>query len=111
MATEIQRKRTISKEVAKAQEEIWKFILGFTPTAVVKCAIELGIPDILENHETPMTLAELASKIGCNQSSLYRIMRFLIHYKIFQEKPVFETSVGYAQTPLSRLLTRHGENQ
>ncbi|KAI3736430.1 hypothetical protein L6452_15971 [Arctium lappa] len=35
----------------------------------------------------------------------------LIHYKIFQEKPISETSVvGYAQTPLSRLLTRHGEN-
>ncbi|KAJ9550383.1 hypothetical protein OSB04_014428 [Centaurea solstitialis] len=111
MAAEIQEKRVISKEVANAQQEIWKFILGFTPTAVVKCAIELRIPDILENHETPITLADLASEIGCNQSSLYRIMRFLIHYKIFQEKPVSETSVvGYALTPLSRLLTRHGEN-
>ncbi|KAJ9550386.1 hypothetical protein OSB04_014431 [Centaurea solstitialis] len=110
MATEIKRGRIHSKEEETAQEEIWKYIFGFTPTAVVKCAIELGIPDILENHETPMTLAELTSKLGCNESSLYRIMRFLIHYKIFQEKPISETSVGYTLTPLSRLLTRRGEN-
>ncbi|KAI3736428.1 hypothetical protein L6452_15969 [Arctium lappa] len=110
MGSESKRESIPSKEEVAAQEEIWKYILGFTPMAMVKCAIELGIPDILENHETPMTLAELTSKLGCNEASLYRIMRFLIHYKIFQEIPVSETSVGYAQTPLSRLLTRHGEN-
>ncbi|KAI3745145.1 hypothetical protein L1987_58249 [Smallanthus sonchifolius] len=100
----------IKDEEVAAQEEIWKFILGFTPTAVVKCAIELGIPDILENRESPMTLADLASELKCSESSLYRIMRFLIHYKVFQEKPASETSVGYSQTPLSRLLTRNGNN-
>ncbi|KAI3736425.1 hypothetical protein L6452_15968 [Arctium lappa] len=110
MSSEPKREIIHSKEEVAAQEEIWKYILGFTPIALVKCAIELGIPDILENHETPMTLLELTSKLGCNESSLYRIMRFLIHYKIFQEKPVSETSVGYALTPLSRLLTRHGQN-
>ncbi|GKA66738.1 caffeate O-methyltransferase family protein [Tanacetum coccineum] len=56
---------------------IWKFILGFTPMALVKCAIELGIADILEKHESPMTLVDLALEIGCSQSSLYRIMRWL----------------------------------
>nr|GEW15266.1 caffeate O-methyltransferase (COMT) family [Tanacetum cinerariifolium] len=97
------------KEVA-AQEEIWKFIHGFTPMAVVKCAIELGIADILEKHESPMTLVDLALELGCSKSSLYRIMRFLIHYKVFQEKPVSETSIGYVLTPLSRLLTKTGKH-
>ncbi|KVI04793.1 acetylserotonin O-methyltransferase-like [Cynara cardunculus var. scolymus] len=111
MVTENKEKRISSKEEeAVAQQEIWKYIFGFVPMALVKCSIDLGIPDILENHETPMTLAELASKLNCSQSVLYRIMRFLIHYKIFQEQPLSKTSVGYAQTPLSRLLTRHGEN-
>ncbi|GJZ59425.1 caffeate O-methyltransferase family protein [Tanacetum coccineum] len=110
MDTTSQLEKTISKEDEAAQQEIWKYILGFTPMAVIKCAIELGIPDILENHETPMTLAELASKLGCSSFSLYRIMRFLIQYKIFQEKPVSETSVGYALTPLSRLLTRQSKH-
>ncbi|XP_071700029.1 acetylserotonin O-methyltransferase-like [Rutidosis leptorrhynchoides] len=96
---------------AAALEEIWKYILGFTPMALIKCAIEIGIPDILENRETPMTLAELTSELGCSKNSgvLYRIMRFLMHYKIFQEKPISETSVGYVHTPLSRLLTRNGK--
>nr|XP_043635184.1 acetylserotonin O-methyltransferase-like [Erigeron canadensis] len=102
--------RNISKEEEEAaQIEIWKYILGFTPMAVVKCAIELGIPDILEKHETPMTLVDIASEIGCSQASLYRIMRFLVQYKIFQEKLVSETLVGYAHTPLSRHLISHGK--
>ncbi|KAK1412361.1 hypothetical protein QVD17_33550 [Tagetes erecta] len=102
--------QTISKEEeAAAQQEIWKYVFGFTPMAVIKCAIELGIPDIIENHEIPITLDELASKLGCSNSLLYRIMRFLIQYKIFQEKPISETrEMGYSNTPLSRLLTRHG---
>lgn len=83
------------EEQLAAQEEIWKYILGLTPMAVVKCAIELCIPDILENHETPVTLTELASKLGCSQSWLYQIMRFLVHYKVFQQKSISETSVGY----------------
>ncbi|KAJ9550387.1 hypothetical protein OSB04_014432 [Centaurea solstitialis] len=110
MAIENKREIIHSKEEEIAQQEIWKYILGYTPLMVMKCAIELGIPNILENHETPMTLAELTSKLGCNQSSLYRIMRFLIHYKMFQERPISETSVGYTHTPLSRLLIRQGEN-
>ncbi|KAL8228345.1 hypothetical protein R6Q57_015929 [Mikania cordata] len=111
MELEIKREKSNFKdEETQATEEIWKFILGFTPTAIVKCAIELGIPDILETHESPMTLADLASELKCSQSSLYRIMRFLIHHKVFQEKPVSETCMGYAQTPLSRLLTRCGKH-
>ncbi|KAI3515224.1 hypothetical protein L1887_14013 [Cichorium endivia] len=111
MAAEINTETIYSKEEEEAAaEEIWKYVFGFTPMAVVKCAIELGIPDILEKHEAPVTLAELASELGSSLSSVYRVMRFLIQYKIFQEKPISETSVGYAQTPLSRLLTRHGKH-
>ncbi|KAI3781003.1 hypothetical protein L2E82_11001 [Cichorium intybus] len=80
MAAEIKRDKIDSKEEEEAAaEEIWKYVFGFTPMAVVKCAIELGIPDILEKHETPMTLAELASELECSLSSLYRIMRFVLH--------------------------------
>ncbi|KAK1437563.1 hypothetical protein QVD17_03357 [Tagetes erecta] len=93
------------------QEEIWNYILGFTHIALVKCAIELGIPDILEKHESPITLDDLALEIGCSsRSSLYRVMRFLTHYKVFEEKAISETSVGYVQTPLSKLLTRQGKH-
>ncbi|KAI3745250.1 hypothetical protein L1987_58360 [Smallanthus sonchifolius] len=111
MFSEIKREKiNFSDEEVGAREEMWKIILGFTPMALVKCAIELGIPDILENHESPMILADLASELKCSQSSLYQIMRFLMHHKIFQEKPVSETSVGYTQTPLSRLLIRNSSH-
>ncbi|KAK9048781.1 hypothetical protein SSX86_032252 [Deinandra increscens subsp. villosa] len=106
-----QLKKTSSKqaEEEEAQLEIWKYVFGFTPMAVIKCAIELDIPNILETHETPITLAELATKLGCSTPLLHRIMRFLVQFKIFQEKPVSETCFGYAHTPLSRLLTTHGK--
>ncbi|XP_076944434.1 acetylserotonin O-methyltransferase-like [Bidens hawaiensis] len=103
---EMSKQKIISKEEeATAQQEIWKYVFGFTPMAVIKCAIELGIPDLLNNHDTPITLTELATKLGCSIPLLHRIMRFLVQYNIFQEKPVSETCFGYVHTPLSQLLT------
>ncbi|GFZ00479.1 O-methyltransferase family protein [Actinidia rufa] len=78
--------------------------------AVVKCAIELGIAEVVESHEGPVTISELSSALGCSQSSLYRIMRFLVHRKFFKEDHnTNQGSIGYVQTPMSRLLLRTGE--
>nr|AWH62809.1 O-methyltransferase [Camptotheca acuminata] len=99
------------EEEAQAQVDMWKYIFGFVDMAVVKCAIELGISDILESHEGPITLPELSSTLKCSPSALHRIMRFLVHRQIFRENPTSNGSMGYVQTPLSRLLMiRHGEN-
>ncbi|KAE9447503.1 hypothetical protein C3L33_20597, partial [Rhododendron williamsianum] len=43
--------------------------------AVVKCAIQLGIPDALEAHGGPATLLDLSSALGCSPSALHRVMR------------------------------------
>ncbi|KAH7851934.1 hypothetical protein Vadar_018491 [Vaccinium darrowii] len=51
-----------------------------------------------------MTLSDLSSALGCSPSALHRIMRFLVHRKIFKEGPT-----GYLQTPISRLLVKNGE--
>ncbi|CAI9769024.1 unnamed protein product [Fraxinus pennsylvanica] len=105
-------KEAISKrEEGQALIDIWNYVFGFTSMAVVKCAVDLGIPDVLVN---PMTLSELSSALGCSPSALYRIMRFLIHRGIFKEtvndnKEQLESTI-YAQTPLSRLLMRNGAN-
>ncbi|KAL3514958.1 hypothetical protein ACH5RR_021860 [Cinchona calisaya] len=78
--------------------------------AVVKCAIELGIADVLESHQAAMTLDELSSALGCSPYSLFRIMRFLINRRIFKQVGGSDiNTIAYAQTPLSRLLTRNGE--
>ncbi|KAL2469263.1 O-methyltransferase family protein [Forsythia ovata] len=98
-------------EEGQAQLDIWNYVFGFTSMAVVKCAVDLGIPDVLEN---PMTLSDLSSALGCSPSALYRIMRFLIHRGIFKEMTNDRTdqieTIVYAQTPLSRLLMRNGAN-
>ena len=96
-------------EEAQARVAVWKYIFGFTEIAVVKCAIKLGIPDVLENHAC-MTLAELSSALGCSPSSLYRVMRFLTHFGVFKAVRTDDdqgSSVAYAQTTVSRLLTKN----
>ncbi|KAL0413834.1 UNVERIFIED_CONTAM: Isoflavone 4'-O-methyltransferase [Sesamum radiatum] len=96
-------------EEAQARVDVWKYAYGFDTMRVVKCVIELGLPDILESHGSPMTLSQLSSAVGCPETSLYRILRFLTHNGIFKklgnstEDPA---SVSYSQTPLSRLLTK-----
>lgn len=76
-----------NEEDAQAAVNIWKYVFGFTEMAVVKCAIELGIADVLERNGGSMTISELSSALGCPQPYLYRIMRFLAHRKIFKQKP------------------------
>ncbi|XP_047319566.1 acetylserotonin O-methyltransferase-like [Impatiens glandulifera] len=86
--------------------------------AVVRCAIDLGIPDILENQDgRPMSLSDLSSNIGCSPSTLHRIMRFLVNRRIFHhhekstidQKSTSSNSNGYVKTALSSLLTKNGD--
>ncbi|KAE8692641.1 Geranylgeranyl reductase [Hibiscus syriacus] len=48
--------------------------------AVVKCAIELGVADAIENHGSPMPLSELAATLRCKPSRLHCIMRIQSYY-------------------------------
>ncbi|KAF3972546.1 hypothetical protein CMV_003959 [Castanea mollissima] len=107
---ETQREFHHEEEEEHADINIWKYIMGFSELAVVKCAIDLGIADAIESHGRPITLSDLSSTLGCAPSPLYRIMRFLMHRGIFKEKLTTQGSPGYAQTPLSRRLMRQGEH-
>ncbi|KAJ6985839.1 hypothetical protein NC653_023694 [Populus alba x Populus x berolinensis] len=78
------------EEDVQAGVDIWKYVLGFAGIAVVKCAIELGIAEAIENHEGPMALSELSSTLGCVPFSLDRIMRFLVHHHFFKEEPTIQ---------------------
>ncbi|KAI3470292.1 hypothetical protein Pfo_026955 [Paulownia fortunei] len=95
-------------EEAQARVNVWKYAFGFDVMRVVKCAIELGLPDALESHGRPMALSELSTAVGCPEISLHRIMRFLTYHGIFKKqiKGQDPGSVFYAQTSLSRLLGR-----
>ncbi|KAK6125309.1 hypothetical protein DH2020_040946 [Rehmannia glutinosa] len=93
---------------AQARIDVWKYALGFVEMEAVKCGIELGLPEALESHGKPISLSELSSAVACPEISLHRIMRFLTHNGIFEkQRPNPGSELFYAQTPLSRLLTRH----
>nr|KYP74596.1 Isoflavone-7-O-methyltransferase 8 [Cajanus cajan] len=76
----------------------------------LKWAIQLGIPDIISNHDKPITLSELVSALqippakGC---FVHRFMRFLAHNGIFDIHEGQEDDhelITYALTPASKLL-------
>ncbi|RDY04490.1 (RS)-norcoclaurine 6-O-methyltransferase, partial [Mucuna pruriens] len=97
------------EEEAEAEIEIWKYIFGFVEMAVVKCAIELGIGEAIEKQGSPMTVSEISSSLGCDNSRLNRIMRFLQNRKIFKAIARSDGCIEYSETPLSRRLMRNGE--
>ncbi|KAG6417531.1 hypothetical protein SASPL_119714 [Salvia splendens] len=88
---------------ADAKLEMWSYALGFTPMALVKCAIDLQIADVIESHGGSMTLPSLSAALGCSPPILRRIMRYLVHRRIFTHTA---STSSYSQTPLSRLLMR-----
>src|ERR1044072_1925730 len=94
------------REEAEAQLDIWKYVYGFVEMAVVRCAIELGIAEAIEKHATPITLSELSSTLKCDPSYLKRIMRFLVHRKIFKITTNHD-SPSYVQSALSRRLLKN----
>ncbi|CAI9104802.1 OLC1v1003565C1 [Oldenlandia corymbosa var. corymbosa] len=100
---------------SEAEIEIWRYVFGFTELGVVKCAVELGIADVLESQPNKtMSLLHLSSTLHCSPPHLYRILRFLTRRRIFRQLPPPDgdgdwMQCSYAQTPLSRLLRRTGE--
>ncbi|GAA0158605.1 methyltransferase [Lithospermum erythrorhizon] len=112
MGGQSQTKTKFTKEEeAQAEIDVWKYVFGFTDMAIVKCAIELGIADVLETQDEPVTLEDLSSLLGCHTSPLHRIMRFLTNRGIFKEDVTTEEGghICYTQTPMSRLLRRGGD--
>ncbi|KAF2544241.1 hypothetical protein F2Q68_00033309 [Brassica cretica] len=79
-----ENKRNLVDEEAKASLEIWRYLFGFADISAAKCAIDLKVPEALENNPSsePMTLAELSSATSTSQSHLHRIMRFLVHLEM-----------------------------
>lgn len=80
----------------------------------LKCAVQLGIPDIIHKHGKPITLSQLADTLPINKAKsqgLYRLMRVLVHSKIFDKVKILEADdeeeeEAYTLTRASRLLMR-----
>ena len=79
----------------------------------LKCAIQLGIPDIIHNHGQPITLPELVSKLHIHpkkSNCVHRLMRLLVHSGFFTKTKVHENQEDdeevYTLTPSSRLIIK-----
>ncbi|CAI9754900.1 unnamed protein product [Fraxinus pennsylvanica] len=100
-----------SSELLRAQSHVWNHMFNFINSMSLKCAIQLGIPDIILKHGKPMTLLELVDTLPINKAKahgVYRLMRILIHSGFFIEEKISENEEkkGYWQTPASRLLVK-----
>ena len=99
-------------ELFQVQCHLYKHILSYIDSMSLKCAIQLGIPDIIHNHSQPITLPELVSKLHIHpkkSSCVHRLMRLLVHSGFFSKTIVHENQEeeeAYTLTPSSRLLIK-----
>ncbi|KAF4397146.1 hypothetical protein G4B88_008992 [Cannabis sativa] len=101
-------------KLLRAQAHIWNHIFNFINSMSLKCAVELGIPDIVNNHGKPMTISQLTLALPINKNKshcLYRLMRLLTHSGFFalektEIKGEEEEEEGYVITEASKLLLK-----
>ncbi|XP_011045482.1 PREDICTED: (R,S)-reticuline 7-O-methyltransferase-like [Populus euphratica] len=97
----------------KSEVEISQLLLRFADSMALKCAIELGLADIINSHGRPISLSQIASGINSPRSDmsyLARIMRYLVRKEFFTAHPPSdggETLFGLNQK--SRLLMHDSE--
>lgn len=94
-----------TQELLEAQAHIWKHIGHTTTSQALRCAIQLGIPDIIHKHGKPMTLPEVGAALSIHESKaphLGRFMRLLVHSGFLAG----EEEAGYWLNPVSRLLLK-----
>ncbi|KAJ7959765.1 putative O-methyltransferase [Quillaja saponaria] len=79
----------------------------------LKCAVQLGIPDIIYKHGQPITLPELVSVLQIDPAKtghVNRLMRVLVHDGFFAKTHVHDASKeqqeAYVLTPPSKLLLK-----
>ncbi|KAL5793693.1 hypothetical protein ACOSP7_002287 [Xanthoceras sorbifolium] len=77
----------------------------------LKCAVQLGIPDLINKHGQPMTLSQLVTALNIlpkKAGSLHRLMRILAHSGFFdrQKTSKNEQEEEYTLTPASKLLLK-----
>ena len=100
-----------AKELLEAQAHLYNYIFNFINSMSLKCAIELDIPDIIQNHGKPMTLSQLIAALPIHQKKspcVYRLMRMLVHSGFFdlQKAGEIDQEDAYVLTNASKLLLK-----
>ncbi|PIN26256.1 Hydroxyindole-O-methyltransferase [Handroanthus impetiginosus] len=101
-----------TQELLDAQAHVWNHIFNFINFMSLKCAVQLGIPDIIQKHGKPMMLSQLVDALPINKAKacfVYRLMHILIHSKFFVNVKISDNdneNEGYWLTPASHLLLK-----
>ncbi|XP_042026533.1 8-hydroxyquercetin 8-O-methyltransferase-like [Salvia splendens] len=91
-------------DLLEAQAHLWNHIFSYINSMALKCALQLGIPEVIHKHNHPITLPQLADALLVNKlksHGLYRLMRILVHSNFFHYE-----GEAYSLTTASRLLLR-----
>ncbi|KAI5338467.1 hypothetical protein L3X38_017738 [Prunus dulcis] len=98
-----------SHELLQAQAHIWNHIFSFINSMSLKCAVQLGIPDVIQKHGQPITLSELVSALPISPTKAHfipRLMRILVHSGFFAQESLSGGEQGYVLTDASALLLK-----
>ncbi|CAK8537910.1 unnamed protein product [Lathyrus sativus] len=106
---ESQNGEDVASNLLKAQSHIWNHIFNFINSMSLKCVVDLGIPDIINNYGKPMSLSKLISSLPIHPTKkpcIYRLMRIMTHSGFFTQQNVTENEleIEYTLTDASRLL-------
>ncbi|KAG9447756.1 hypothetical protein H6P81_013884 [Aristolochia fimbriata] len=110
-----------SDQRLEAQARLWNHLFSYVNSMSLKCAVEMGIPDIIHNHGKPISLSDLASAIPipvAKTDHLHRLLRLLVHtgmLSVSDEKHKGETEkveeITYSLTPATSLLVKDKNNE
>ncbi|KAL1561680.1 Xanthohumol 4-O-methyltransferase [Salvia divinorum] len=100
-----------SQDLLDAQARVWNHIFSYINSMALRSALELRIPDAIHKHGEPITLSQLADALYINaakSNALYRLMRILVHSKLFDKVTISDQvereEEAYSLTRVSRLL-------
>src|SRR5436190_8535640 len=74
---------TDTTESEQATQQLFQVAMGFIASAALQTAVRLGVADQLASGPRPV--GEIARAVGANEDALYRILRALAIFAVFQE--------------------------
>ncbi|XP_054778473.1 isoflavone 7-O-methyltransferase-like [Prosopis cineraria] len=80
-------------ECFKAQAHLYSYIFSHINGIVLKCFVQLDIPDIIYKHGQPITIPQLISKLEIQPTKtafVERLVRFLVHNGFLPKTKVHE---------------------
>ena len=95
------------EELLEAHSLVWNQIFSVINSGSLRCAVQLGVPDVIHSHGKPLALRELVAALPIKQpkaQGIHHLMRVLVDSGFFAQRKISQTEQeeGYVLTPASR---------